>query len=134
MRLLRTLWHSRAGAWLLPIALLGCITPTAESELLERVQKERACTADKLKVTYLGASAYRVEGCGPPETFICISYQGWVCTKEGGAQSSKRVLETVTTLAARALAEVPAPPPPVQVIDPPVPIPYIPPPPPPPTF
>jgi hypothetical protein len=66
MRLLRTLWHSRAGAWLLPVSLLGCIAPTAETELLERVQKERACTADKLKVTYLGASAYRVEGCGPP--------------------------------------------------------------------
>ena len=132
MRLLRSLWHHRASAWLLPVSMLGCVAPTAEAELLERVQKERACTADKLKVTYLGASAYRVEGCGPPETFICVSYQGWVCTREGAGQSSRRVLGIVTTLAARAAAEVP--PPPVQVPEPPVPIPYIPPPPPPSTF
>lgn len=124
----------RTLRWLLLVSMLGCVAPTAESELLERVQKERACTADKLKVTYLGASAYRVEGCGPPETFICVSYQGWVCTREGAGQSSRRVLGMVATLAARSAAEVPAPPPQVQAPEPPVYIPYIyvPPPPPPP--
>ena len=126
MRLLRSLWHPRAGAWLLPVSVLGCITPTmAETELLERVEHERACTADKLKVTYLGASAYRVEGCGPPQTFICVSYQGWVCTKEGPGESARRVLETVTALSARAAADMPPPP---QVTVPNLPAPYIPPP------
>ena len=101
MRLPGPLWLPRAGAWLLPLSLLACIVPTAETALLERVEKERECTADKLKVTYLGASAYRVEGCGPPQTFICVSYQGWVCTKEG----------------ARVAADVPSPPPQVSVPD-----------------
>ena len=132
MRLRRSSWHHRASAWLLPVSMLGCVAPTAEAELLERVQKERSCTTDKPKVTYLGASAYRVEGCGPPETFICVSYQGWVCTREGAPQSSRRVLQMVTTLAARAATE--APPPPAQVQAPEPPVPYIPPPPPPPTF
>src|SRR5262249_48956582 len=91
----RRRYHRCRGAamrflrWLILVPALGCGAATAETELLERVQKERACTADKLKVTYLGASAYRVEGCGPPETFICVSYQGWVCTREGAGQSSR---------------------------------------------
>ena len=110
---------------LLLVSMLGCVAPTAETELLERVQKERACTADKLKVTYLGASAYRVEGCGPPETFICVSYQGWVCTREGAGQSSRHVLGMVATLAARSAAEVPAPRLSDSVPEPPVYIPYI---------
>jgi len=117
--------------------MLGCVAPTAETELLERAKNERACTADKLKVTYLGASAYRVEGCGPPETFICISYQGWVCTRESAGQSSGRVLESVAPRAARGVSEVPPPSPPVVVPDPPplyLPPPYIPPPPAPATF
>jgi len=116
--------------------VLGCVTPTAEAELLERVHNERACTVDKLKVTYLGASAHRVEGCGPPETFICISYQAWVCTRESAGQSSRRVLESVAVLATRGVSEVPPPPPPVMVPDPPLylPPPYIPPPPPPTVF
>ena len=53
-------------------------------------------------MTNLGASAYRVEGCGPPETFICVSYQDWVCTKEGGPQSTRRILQTLTALRARS--------------------------------
>src|SRR5262249_36554931 len=125
MRLLRSLWHPRGGAWLLPASMLGCVAPTAETELLERVQNERACTADKLKVTYLGASAYRVEGCGPPETFICISYQGWVCTREGAGQPPGRVRETVAAPATPGVSEVPPPSPPVGVPDSPL---YIPPP------
>jgi hypothetical protein len=72
------------------------------------------------------------EGCGPPETFICVSYQGWVCTKEGAGQSSRRVLGMVATLAARSAAEIPAPPMPLSVPEPPVPSLYVPPPPPPP--
>ena len=140
MRLPRSLWLPRVGAWLLPVLLFGCVAPTAERALLERAGKERSCGADKLTVTYLGASAYRVEGCGPPETFICVSvsYQDWVCTKEGGT-SSRRVLGTVTALAARRASEarqdVAQPPPPVPALEP---VPYSPPPPPaplpPPTF
>ena len=79
-------------AALLPLSLLGCAATTAEGALRDRVAKERACPSDKLSVTSLGASAYRVEGCGAPETFICLEYyQRWVCTKEGGPQSVERV-------------------------------------------
>jgi len=77
----------------------------AETALRERAANERSCTPDKLTVTSLGASAYRVEGCGPPETFICVAYQGWVCTREGGPQSAHRVLQTVDAVAARAEAD-----------------------------
>jgi len=79
--------------------MLACIVPTAETALLERVENQ---------------------------TFICVSYQGWVCTKEGAGESARRVLETVTVLSARAAADVPSPPP--QVIVPDLPAPYIPPP------
>ena len=90
-----------AVSLLLSLSMLGCATTAAETALRERASKERACTADKLTVTSLGASAYRVEGCGPPETFICIAYQqGWVCTKEGGPQSAQRVARLVATFAA----------------------------------
>ena len=117
MRLPRVPRLHGAAACLLSLAMSGCIAPTAEAALLERVEKERACAADKLTVTSLGTSA--VEGCGAPGTFICVSYEGWVCTKEGGG----------TTLAARALQDAPPPPAvPVQVS---VPTLYIPPPPPP---
>lgn len=84
-----------AFAALLAVSLLGCAAATAEGALRERAAKERACSPDRLSVTSLGASAYKVEGCGAPETFICIEYHGWVCTKEGGPQSAERVRHLV---------------------------------------
>ena len=93
------------GLGCLFLGLSGCVAGTAESALLERASNERSCTADQLRVISLGASAYRVEGCGPPETFVCVSYQGWVYTKEGGPQSSLRVLRAVAALAARRVAD-----------------------------
>lgn len=94
-----------AVSLLLSLSMLGCATMAPETALRERASKERACTADKLTVTSLGASAYRVEGCGPPETFICLAYQqDWVCTKEGGPQSAQRVARLVATFAARQSA------------------------------
>ena len=106
------------------LAVSGCVTATGESALLERASKERACPADRLKVTYLGASAYRVEGCGPPETFICVSYQGWVCTKEGGPESAERVRQLVHQARSTPRTRHPEQEPPfVQAPAPPVPIP-----------
>lgn len=99
MRLSPVVKLRRAGRCLALLALAGCVAGTAESALLERAGNERSCPPDKLKVTSLGASAYRVEGCGPPETFVCVSYQGWVCTKEGGPQSSRQVIQTIGALA-----------------------------------
>ncbi len=61
-------------AALLPLSLLGCAATSAEGALRDRVARKRACPSDRLSVTSLGASAYRVEGCGAPETFICIEY------------------------------------------------------------
>jgi|GEM_PF-2868937 len=102
MRLLRALkTPGRALRWLLAASLAACITPTAESALRSRAAKERACPLDKLTVTSLGASAYRVEGCGPTETFVCVSYQGWVCTREGGPHSATTVLQAVGAMAAQ---------------------------------
>ncbi|HSP18414.1 MAG TPA: hypothetical protein VLQ79_02800 [Myxococcaceae bacterium] len=103
---MRTLRHLKLLGQALPLivaaSLAGCIIGTAESALRARVGKERTCPPDKLTVTSLGASAYRVEGCGPPETFVCVSYQGWVCTKEGGPSSATTVLQTVGALSAQA--------------------------------
>lgn len=48
-----------AVSLLLSLSMLGCATTAAETALRERASKERACTADKLTVTSLGASAYQ---------------------------------------------------------------------------
>lgn len=111
-------------AALLPLSLLGCAATTAEGALRDRVAKERACPSDRLSVTSLGASAYRVEGCGAPETFICIEYGGWVCTKEGGPQSAERVRKLVDQARSSPQTRHPEQEPPfVQAAPPPVPIP-----------
>lgn len=105
MQLPRALVLGRSVFLLLPLVGAGCVAVGAETALRERAVNERSCTPDKLTVTSLGASAYRVEGCGPPETFICVAYQGWVCTREGGPQSAQRVLQTVGAVVARAEAD-----------------------------
>jgi len=98
MRLPGSPWLSRASAWLLPLSMLACIVPTAETALLERVEPDL-----HLRL---------VPGLGLHE--------------EGAGESARRLLETVAVLSARAAADVPSPPP--QVIVPDLPAPYIPPP------
>ena len=47
-----------AVSLLLSLSMLGCASMAAETALRERASKERACTAGKLTITSLGASAY----------------------------------------------------------------------------
>ena len=88
-------------------------------------RREGACLSlRRLSVTSLGASAYRVEGCGAPETFICIEYGGWVCTKTEDPSPPSASGSSSTRLVASPQTRHPEQEPPfVQAAPPPVPIP-----------
>jgi hypothetical protein len=64
--------------------LSSCVTPS--DIVRQRASLERHCPEDSIQVTALPGSAYRADGCGRSETFVCIVDKGstQACTKEPG--------------------------------------------------
>jgi hypothetical protein len=64
--------------------LSSCITPG--DIVRQRAALERQCPEASIRIVELPGSAYRADGCGRSETFVCVVERGstQACTKESG--------------------------------------------------
>ncbi len=64
------------------LALAGCAMFGPETVLKQQLHAVNGCPEDQMKVSSLGASRYKVEGCGAAETYVCGQQnEGWSCNK-----------------------------------------------------
>jgi hypothetical protein len=66
----------------LALCLISCITPA--DVVRQRASLERGCPENQVTVTDLPGGAFRADGCGKSEVFVCLVQNGstQTCTKE----------------------------------------------------